>query len=319
MVQLKHILVTGGAGFIGSHLCEKLLLQNFKITCIDNFDAFYNISIKKKNIENALLHPNYQFIQLDIRNMADLELQLRENYDVIIHLAANAGVLPSIKSPLVYTQTNIVGTQNLLEFAKNKNIKKFIFASSSSVYGVNDNVPWSESDNVLKPISPYAATKVSGELIGQVYSSLYNIQFLALRFFTVYGPRQRPDLAIYRFTKMINDGLPIPFFGDGSTQRDYTYIDDIVSGIIATLNYEKSLYEIINLGNNRPVTLIKLVQIIEMVVGKKAIINKLPNQIGDVPKTYANIEKAENIIGYSPSIKLEEGISLFYQWFKDNA
>ena len=313
----KNILITGAAGFIGSHLSEKLLSEGHIITAIDNFDTFYSSDLKRKNIEIALTNKNYTFEELDITNIKDLE-SLDQRYDTIIHLAAKAGVLPSIKEPLKYTQTNIVGTQNLLEFAKLRSVKKFIFASSSSVYGVNKNVPWSESDNVLTPISPYAASKVSGELIGQVYASLYQIQFLALRFFTVYGPRQRPDLAIHKFTKMIANEQPIPFYGDGSSKRDYTYVDDIVNGIAACLKYESSLYEIINLGNNSPVSLVELVQTIEGIVEKKAIYNKLPVQMGDVPVTYANINKAGNILGYQPSVKLNDGIRKFFEWLKQD-
>lgn len=310
-----NILITGAAGFIGSHLSEKLLSEGHIITAIDNFDTLYSSDVKRKNIEIALTNKNYTFEELDINNIKDLE-SLNQRFDTIVHLAAKAGVLFSIEEPLKYTQTNIVGTQNLLEFAKQRNIKKFIFASSSSVYGVNKNVPWSESDNVLKPISPYAASKVSGELIGQVYSSLYQIQFLALRFFTVYGPRQRPDLAIHKFTKLIANEQPIPLYGDGNSKRDYTYVDDIVNGIVSCLKYESSLYEIINLGNNSPVTLLELIQTIERVVGKKAIYNKLSVQMGDVPVTYANIDKAINILGYQPSVKLNDGISKFYEWLK---
>lgn len=316
MRQAKHILLTGGAGFIGSHLSEKLLSIGHRVTSIDNFDNFYQKKVKIKNLEVSLQHSNFRFVELDIRNYERLNQLLADDYYMIIHLAAKAGVLPSIHNPLEYTETNIEGTQNLLEIAKNKGIGKFLFASSSSVYGVNANVPWSEDENVLKPISPYAATKVTGELLGQVYSSLYNIQFLALRFFTVYGPRQRPDLAIHKFVKMISEGTPIPFYGDGKSKRDYTYIDDIVNGIILTLGYEDSLYEVINLGNENPVTLCELLETIEAVVGKKAIIKKLPDQIGDVPVTFANINKAQKLIGYSPKKNLKEGISLFYEWYK---
>ena len=312
----KHILLTGGAGFIGSQLSEKLLSLGHRLTSIDNFDNFYSSDMKRKNLDVALMSSNFRFLELDIRNYKGLMEQLEDKYDLIIHLAAKAGVLPSIQCPLEYTEINIMGTQNLLEFAKNKGIQRFIFASSSSVYGVNSSVPWSENDNVLRPISPYAATKVSGELLGLVYSSLYNIQFLALRFFTVYGPRQRPDLAIHKFTKMIDAGTQIPFFGDGNSKRDYTYIDDIINGIVGAINYEDSNYEIFNLGNNTPVTLIELVEIIESVVGKKAILERLPIQIGDVPITYANIEKAQRLLGYQPTKNLKEGISSFYEWFK---
>lgn len=315
-MQSKHILLTGGAGFIGSHLSEKLLSIGYKVTAIDNFDDFYSLDIKKRNLQVSLLHSNYRFVELDICKFQGLNENLLDNYDIIIHLAAKAGVLPSIQKSFEYTETNINGTQNLLEFAKNKGILKYIFASSSSIYGVNTRVPWSENDNDINPISPYAATKVSGELMGHVYTYLYNIQFMALRFFTVYGPRQRPDLAIHKFTKMIVEGYPIPFYGDGLSKRDYTYIDDIVNGIVGAIGYEDSNYEIFNLGNNNPVTLIGLVEIIESVVGKKAILERLPNQIGDVPITYANIEKARKHLGYQPTMDLKDGINSFYKWFK---
>jgi UDP-glucuronate 4-epimerase len=315
-MQSKHILLTGGAGYIGSHLSERLLSLGYRLTVIDNFDNFYSSDIKKKNLEVSILNRNFKFVELDIRNNKGLNEQLDDNYEIIIHLAAKAGVLPSIQKPFEYTETNINGTQNLLEFAKNKGIKKFIFASSSSVYGVNPNTPWTEEDNVLLPISPYAATKVTSELFGKVYSYLYNIQFLALRFFTVYGPRQRPDLAIHKFTKMIVDELPIPFFGDGQSKRDYTYIDDIVNGIVGAIGYEDSNYEIINLGNNNPISLIELVETIECVLDKKAIIKRMPNQIGDVPITFANIEKAQKLFGYQPTMSVKDGIKSFYEWFK---
>jgi len=315
-MQSRHILLTGGAGFIGSHLSEKLLSLGHRLTSVDNFDNFYSSDVKRKNLEGSLMHDKFRFVELDIRNYKSLNEKLDNDIDVIIHLAAKAGVLPSISKPLEYSETNIIGTQNLLEFAKEKNINKFIFGSSSSVYGINPTVPWSENDNVLKPISPYAATKVSGELLGQVYSSLYNIQFLALRFFTAYGPRQRPDLAIHKFTKMIIDGSPIPFYGDGLSKRDYTYIDDIVNGIAGAIGYNDTIYEIINIGNNNPITLIELVNTIEAVIGKKAIINRLPNQPGDVPVTFASIVKAQKLLGYQPIQSLKEGICLFYEWFK---
>lgn len=315
-MKSQHVLLTGGAGFIGSHLSENLLSSGHTVTSIDNFDDFYSSDIKKRNLKVSLEHRACRFVELDIRNRKVLDERLEGTYDVIIHLAAKAGVLPSIQKPLEYTATNIVGTQNLLEFAKDRGIKRFVFASSSSVYGVNPTVPWTEGDNVLMPISPYAATKVSGELLGQVYSSLYHIQFLALRFFTVYGPRQRPDLAIHKFTKMIVDGSPIPFFGDGQSRRDYTYIDDIVNGVVGALAYEDSEHEIFNLGNNNPISLIDLVTTIESVVAKKAIINRLPNQQGDVPITYASIDKAQKLLGYRPTTSLKEGISSFYEWYK---
>jgi len=319
MKQSKHFLLTGGAGFIGSHLSEKLLSLGHKVTSIDNFDNFYSSIMKKKNLEISMTYSNFRFSELDIRNFNGLAEQLNESYDAIIHLAAKAGVLPSIQNPMEYTETNIIGTQNLLEYAINKGIKRFIFASSSSVYGLNPNVPWSENDNVLMPISPYAATKVSGELLGRVYSNIYGMQFLALRFFTVYGPRQRPDLAIHKFTKMIMDGSPIPFYGDGQTKRDYTYIDDIVNGIVGAIGFTESNYEIFNIGNNKPISLADLVKTIENVIGKKAKLKMLSNQIGDVPITYASIEKAHNLLNYTTTKNMNEGIQLFYNWYKTNA
>jgi UDP-glucuronate 4-epimerase len=224
-------------------------------------------------------------------------------------------VRPSILNPVSYQQTNVSGTQNMLEFARKKNIKQFVFASSSSVYGINKNVPWSEEDNLLFPISPYASTKISGELMGHVYSHLYNIRFIALRFFTVFGPRQRPDLAIHAFTKKILNQEPIPFFGDGKTRRDYTYVDDIVEGVISALHYKDSLYEIINLGNHQTVSLQEMLLTIETVLEKKAIIDQKPEQPGDVPQTFASIEKARRLLNYHPKTGFEEGVRKFYQWY----
>jgi UDP-glucuronate 4-epimerase len=262
-------------------------------------------------------NPNFYFIEADIRKYSSLESQLLDKYNIIIHLAAKAGVLPSIQHPIEYTETNINGTQNLLEFAKDKNIQKFIFGSSSSIYGVNPNVPWREDENVLSPISPYAATKVSGELMGKVYSNLYGIQFLALRFFTVYGPRQRPDLAIHKFTKLIDSAMAIPFYGDGLSKRDYTYIDDIISGIIGAINYTGSLYEVFNLGNNKPVNLNELIKILGEIINIEPKLDFMPQQPGDVPLTCADINKATERLNYSPSTSLKDGLTKFYHWFKE--
>ena len=247
-------LITGGAGFIGSHLVETLLAEDARVTIVDNFDPFYPRAQKLANLANSCRHPNFRLIEGDICDPRVLRTIVAP-YDCIVHLAGKGGVRPSIKDPLAYQQVNVGGTQNLLEFARECAVPQFIFASSSSVYGVNPNTPWNESDHVLLPVSPYASTKVSGELLGHVYSHLYNIRFIALRFFTVYGPRQRPDLAIRKFAEMILAGRPIPFFGDGSSSRDYTYVDDIVGGIRAAIDYRASSYEVINLGNNRTVTL----------------------------------------------------------------
>lgn len=312
------ILVTGGAGFIGSNLISSLLKYNpgIQITCLDNFDSFYNPEIKRRNVSPFLKHSNFTLIEGDIRNLNRIKSKLSKHYDIIIHLAAKVGVIPSLQNPTLYSDVNILGTQNLLEFTHQSNCKKFIFASSSSVYGVNPRVPWSENENILTPISPYAVTKISGELLGHVYARLYNFQFISLRFFTVYGPKQRPDLAIYKFAKLISEEKPITIYGDGKTKRDYTYVDDITSGIIASLNYSKSRYEIINLGNNKPIELYQLIKNLEKVLGKKAVIKRLPEQPGDIPITFADINKAQRILNYQPKIEILSGIKKFLSWFE---
>lgn len=315
---MQNALITGGAGFIGSHLSEKLLDLGWRVTVVDNFDPFYNSLIKEVNVRKSLDLPCYQLIRADIRDFNLLKTQLSGNFDVVIHLAAKAGVRPSIQDPLLYQQVNIEGTQNLLELCRLWGTKHFIFASSSSVYGVNPHVPWREDDHVLLPVSPYAATKVSGELLGHVYSHLYGIRFLALRFFTVYGPRQRPDLAIHKFARLMLDKKPIPVYGDGnSTRRDYTYIEDIIKGILAAINYQGSLYEIINLGNNKPVTLNKLIASLEDSLGIKAQIERFPEQPGDVPQTFADLTKAKEMLGYQPETELEAGLLKFASWIRD--
>lgn len=314
---VNHILITGGAGFIGSNLVSRLIDDpNFRITCLDNFDPFYNPRIKKVNIASHLKRSNYTFILEDIRAFSRIKSKISGHVDAIIHLAAKVGVHPSIKDPMMYSQVNINGTQNMLELARLLRCKKFIFASSSSVYGLNSHVPWTEDDYNLQPISPYAGTKISGELLGHVYAHLYNFQFIALRLFTVYGPRQRPDLVIHKFTKLILEGKPITLYGDGKTKRDYTYIDDIVSGIVAALDYSSSPYEIINLGNNQPVELRKLISLLEKALRKIAIIKKVPEQPGDVPVTYADIKKAKKLLGYKPKTDLQTGLLNFIRWFK---
>lgn len=316
---MKKILVTGGAGFIGSTLVERLLNENnWEVYCLDCFDTFYDPHTKRKNISSALLNRNFRLLEGDIRDLDFLEKVFAIKFDAIVHIAARAGVRPSIENPLLYEDVNVKGTINLLEKAKDHNVKQFVFASSSSVYGVNPRTPWSEDDYVLNPISPYAATKVSCELIGHAYSHLYNIRFVALRFFTVFGPRQRPDLAIHKFFKLIDNGKPIPFFGDGSTSRDYTFVQDIVDGVRNAIDYDKSLSEVINLGNSRTVTLLELISAIEKSVGKKAILDKLPNQPGDVPITFANVSKAKKLLNYSPSTTLEEGLEEFKLWYLAN-
>ena len=309
------ILLTGGAGFIGSHLAESLILKGGRsLTVIDNFDPFYDRSVKEKNIAALKSNPAFRLIEGDFRSLPTFENQLEERYDAIIHVGAKAGVLPSIKDPIGYEDVNIKGTLQLLEFAKKKNIKQFVFCSSSSVYGVNPKTPWSESDPVLLPISPYASSKVAAELAGYTYSHLYDIRFVALRLFTVYGPRQRPDLAIHKFAKRIQQGLPITMYGDGSTLRDYTNVADIVRGITGALEYTGSNYEIMNLGNNSPVKLHELIAGIETALGKKAIIEQLPEQPGDVRVTFADIRKAAELIGYTPQVKLQDGLNEFCAW-----
>lgn len=316
----RHYLVTGGAGFIGSNLVKALLqLPGVRITCLDNFDPFYSRSIKEANIRELQSEERFHLLELDLDHLTTdiLNNNLTTPPDAIIHLAARAGVRPSILNPRAYQQTNILGTQVLLDYAVQKGIKKFVFASSSSVYGVNENLPWNEGERLL-PISPYAMTKLAGEGLGHVYSHLYGLSFIALRFFTVYGPGQRPDLAIHKFTKAILAGKPIPVFGDGTTSRDYTFIDDIVQGIIAAVDYSDSEYEIINLGNHQTVSLQQLIEALETVIGKKAIIDRQPEQPGDVPHTYADVAKAQKLLGYHAGTELSRGLQEFYNWFLQN-
>jgi UDP-glucuronate 4-epimerase len=312
-----HILITGAAGFIGSHLGGALLAGQHRVTGLDNFDPFYDRAMKERNIAGHRSVSGWRMIEADLRdNSARKVIDEAGPFDVVVHLAAKAGVRPSIADPLGYQETNLNGTQNLLEYARQAGIRRFVFASSSSVYGLNPRVPWSEEDHVLEPISPYASTKVSGELLGHVYSHLHGIRFIALRFFTAYGPRQRPDLAIHKFARLIRDGRPIPVFGDGSTRRDYTYIDDIVSGIRAAIDYDRSPYEVVNLGNNQTVSLNEMIEGLEDAMGRKALRQVLPEQPGDVPQTWANIEKARRLFGYAPSTPYREGVRRFVEWFR---
>ena len=315
-VCMKHVLITGGAGFIGSSLTRVLLGSgNARITCLDNFDHFYSRRQKEWNLRDIRGHKHFKLLEGDIRHDDSLQ-QAGDDVDVIVHLAAKAGVRPSIQDPVLYQDVNVAGTQKLLEFARERSIRQFVFASSSSVYGINENVPWKEDEKLL-PISPYASTKLSGEMLGHVYSHLYGIRFLALRFFTVYGPGQRPDLAIHKFFRSIQDDKPIPVYGDGSTSRDYTFISDTVNGIIGAINYTGSPFEIINLGNSNTVTLSALISSIEITCGKKAMIDRQPEQPGDVPRTYADIGKARELLGYNPGTTLEAGLARFYEWFRE--
>ena len=313
-MEKKQIIVTGGAGFIGSSLVEKLLQNNYAVTVIDNFDPFYDKQVKINNLSSFKDNPSFTFIEMDILDDVALHNNLTGNYEAIVHLAAKAGVRPSIENPIAYQEVNVRGTQNLLEFARSKNIKQFVFASSSSVYGINKNFPWKETDTNLNPISPYASTKISGELLGHVYSHLYGIRFIGLRFFTVFGPRQRPDLAIHLFSKKIMSGQPINFFGDGTTRRDYTFVADTVEGIYSAINYTRSAYEIFNLGNHQTVSLSEMIATLEEVFQKKAVINQLPEQMGDVPITYADISKAQQLLGYMPKTDFKTGVIKFREW-----
>lgn len=311
-----HALVTGAAGFIGSHLTERLLSEDWRVTGLDNFDPFYERWRKEANLARALASPAFQLLEGNIEDV-DMLGALESDVDVIVHLAAKAGVRPSIADPLGYQRANVAGTQALLEFARERRIGQFVFASSSSVYGVNPRVPWREDDAVLLPISPYASTKVSGELLGHVYSHLHGIRFVGLRFFTVYGPRQRPDLAIHKFTRAILNGEPIPLFGDGSTRRDYTYVADTVAGIRAAMDYTGSNYEIFNLSNENTVTLAELVAMIENTVGRDAAVRRMPEQPGDVPQTWGDISKARRMLGYAPGTKIAEGLARFADWLRE--
>lgn len=312
---MMNFLVTGGAGFIGSHLVDALIDDN-KIICVDNFNDFYDPKIKHNNIKEHLKHPNYKLYKEDISDYDSLKRIFEENkIDCIVNLAARAGVRPSLENPRLYFHTNCDGTVNLLDLAKEFGIKKVVQASSSSVYGSRTDGPFNEGMRIDKPISPYAATKASNEQICYTYSHLYGINVTCLRFFTVYGPRQRPDLAIHKFTNLISENKPIPMFGDGSTKRDYTYIDDIIQGVVASIYYDKTLYEIFNLGESQTVELKYLIHLIENGLGKKAVIEQQPLQPGDVPITYADISKAKSLLNYSPSTKIEKGIEKFIEWY----
>lgn len=309
------ILVTGGAGFIGSHLIDSLLGDKLDVVVMDNFDPFYDKAIKKKNINSHVQSDHYSLVETDIRNREEVTIVFeRFQPDIVVHLAAKAGVRPSVENPKYYSDVNITGTVNILDAAVKYGVKKMVFASSSSVYGLNDKVPFSEEDPILQPASPYGATKVAGEALCNSYSNCYNLPIVALRLFTVYGPRQRPDLAIHKFVRKILRGEPISLYGDGSTSRDYTYIDDIVEGIRRAMDYGENGYEVFNLGNDQPTKLIDLVYSIEEVLEKKAQINWLPMQTGDVPKTWASLEKVDRKLGYRPKTKLPDGLKKFKDW-----
>jgi UDP-glucuronate 4-epimerase len=308
------VLVTGGAGFIGSHLVEKLLATGHNVAILDDFNDFYDPQIKAANI--AAVWNNAPVHHVDLREDAAVRnLFHREKFDAIVHLAARAGVRPSIQHPQLYYDTNVTGTLHLLEAARVTGVQRFVFASSSSVYGICKTVPFREDFHLTQTISPYAATKIAGEFLCSTYSHLYQMPVVALRYFTVYGPRQRPDLAIHQFTKRIHNAEPIDQFGDGTTRRDYTYIDDIIQGTMAALNYRGPLFDIFNLGESETIELRELIAAIEKAVGRKAKINRMPEQPGDVPLTCADISKARQLLGYKPAIKFGEGLPKFVDWF----
>jgi len=308
---MTRYLVTGGAGFIGSHVCDALLERGDSVICVDNFNTYYNPEVKKDNISSLSDNNNFRMYSADILDLEKMtEIFSREKPDKVIHLAARAGVRPSLEQPGLYADVNIRGLTNMLELSRKFRIQNFIFGSSSSVYGGNTKVPFSETDPVDRPISPYAATKRAGELICHTYNHLYRLNISCLRFFTVYGPRGRPDMAPYLFTKAISEGKEITMYGDGTTKRDYTFITDIVSGILSAAD-RNSPFEIFNLGNSKTVLLKDLIAAIEDAVGKKAKIRKMPIQPGDVTITYADISKSKNMLGYSPKVSIEEGIKKF--------
>ncbi len=316
----KRILLTGGAGFIGSHLAEELIRRGAKLSIVDNLDNFYAPSRKRINLQEIQEAGPYEFFEVDLRDMDGLrEVAERVQPEIVIHLAARAGVRPSIEQPALYESVNVAGTVNVLEIAREFDVQRLIFGSSSSVYGITNTVPFCEDDLRTRPISPYAATKLAAEMMCYTYAHLYGMTTLCLRFFTVYGPRQRPDLAIHKFTALIEAGRPIPVYGDGSMGRDYTYVDDIVSGVISSLEYtpqSRLPFEIFNLGNSHPVRLAELIAQLEAATGKKAQQDRLPDQPGDVPITWANIDKAKRLLGYSPKISTEQGLQNFVAWYR---
>jgi len=308
------ILVTGGAGFIGSHLVEKLLAAGHEVAILDDFNDFYDPQIKHANIGGFVKDVAVRHV--DLRDSASVRnLFHREKFETIAHLAARAGVRPSIQHPQLYYDTNVTGTLHLLDAARVTGVERFIFASSSSVYGISKTVPFSEDQHLTQTLSPYAATKIAGEFLCSTYSHLYQMRVVALRYFTVYGPRQRPDLAIHQFTRRIYAGQPIDQFGNGTTRRDYTYIDDIIQGTMAALKYEGPLFDIFNLGESDTIQLNDLIAAIENALGKKAKINRLPEQPGDMPLTCADISKARKLLGYNPATRLSDGLPQFIDWF----
>jgi UDP-glucuronate 4-epimerase len=317
----NHVLLTGGAGFIGSHVSEALLRHGLQLSVVDNLDDFYSPAAKQANLEEVRKVGKFCFCELDLCDYDALRQAISKlRPDTIIHLAARAGVRPSIENPQLYERVNVAGTVNLLESARQLGVKRFVFGSSSSVYGVTNRVPFAEDDPCLRPISPYAATKLAGEFFCHTYAHLYSLSTVCLRFFTVYGPRQRPDLAIRKFTTLMESGKPIPVFGDGSMGRDYTFVDDIVAGVLAAVDYQfppgATPFDIFNLGNSHPVSLNELIATLERVTGHNAIRDQRELQPGDVPITWANIDKAARVLGYRPATPLAEGLERFVRWLR---
>ena len=314
----QKILVTGAAGFIGSHLLDDLLADDrFEVVALDNFNEFYAPAVKRANVAHHAGNPRFKLSETDICCRESLRRVFAENsFDAIVHLAAWAGVRPSLENPQLYTEVNVNGTLNLLEAAKEFGVRQFVFGSSSSVYGINAKIPFSEDDKIQQPISPYAATKAAGELLCHTFAHLYDLRTVCLRFFTVYGARQRPDRAIHNFAQLIWEDRPIPVFGDGTTRRDYTYVDDIVAGIRAAIDYDRAAYEVFNLGESQTIELNELIALLEESLGRKAVIDRRPMQPGDVPVTFADIAKARALLGYDPQTKIADGIPKFVEWFR---
>lgn len=313
---MSHVLVTGGAGFIGSHVVERLLADGHRVTVLDNFDGFYDPAVKRRNLAAAKDRAAFSLVEGDIRDTDLVDRMFKAGgFDVVFHSAARAGVRPSIQNPVAYQQVNIEGTQVLLEAVRRYPVANFVFASSSSVYGATDRVPFSEDQPVGRPISPYAATKRAGELIAYTYHHLWKIPITCLRFFTVYGPRQRPEMAIHAFTRAIDEGKPLALYGDGTAKRDFTYIDDIVDGVARAL-FTPLGYEILNLGESETVELDQLIRLLEAALGKKAKIDRQPAQPGDVPITFAEISRAKRLLGYNPSTSIRDGIVKFVEWYR---
>jgi UDP-glucuronate 4-epimerase len=314
------VLVTGGCGFIGSNLCQRLLDRGERVVCVDNFDPFYDPAFKRRTAEALGRSPGFRLVEADIRDVEGLAAALAgEQIGVVVHLAARAGVRPSIEGPLLYTQVNVEGTVAMLELARRLGVRSFVFGSSSSVYGNSAAVPFREDDAVAFPISPYAATKRAGELLCHTYAHLHGLAVVCLRFFTVYGPRQRPDLAIHKFARLMAAGEPIPYFGDGSTRRDYTYVDDIVQGVEGAMAYARAhpgCFELFNLGESDTVPLSRLVELLGAALGVEPVLHRLPAQPGDVEQTFADVTRARAMLGYAPGVRIEQGIPRFVEWFR---